>query len=135
MTFVTCRVLNSVGMLARDEAMRDLLGVFALAVVAPLVMLALCTSVVMFVRSVWSGRRPNYWKVLKAVGIALVVALLFPLLFTFTIGLLFARELGYGYAIVVLLSTAVATLGSYAYVVVRDKKNPARRPDFREAGR
>ena len=96
--------------------MLELIVMFVVVVVTPLLLVAGCTSLVLLVRAWRSATRPHYVRVLKALMVALLVALLFPVAFSLTIGLLLDGALGYGYAIVLLMLTAIVTLICFAYV-------------------
>lgn len=104
--------------------MTDIIVLFVFAVVAPLVLLAVLTWVFMFIRARWTGARPNYRRVLTALGVALLTGLLFPVVFGFTIGVLFGGALGYGFLAVVLMATMVVTLFCFVYVARRGPRRP-----------
>ncbi len=95
--------------------MTDLLGVYILVVIVPLLLLAAISAVCVFAFSALTGKRSNYLNLLKAIGPSLLVAIFFPVAFSLTVGWLLGPVLGPGYAIVMLQLTAFVTLACYVY--------------------
>ncbi len=110
--------------------MRDLLSAFLLVVIAPTLVVALFALAFAFTRFLISGEKPNYAVLLRALLYSLIVALAFPVVFSLTIGLILGPIVGFGYGVIMLLATAVATI--FSFLCFFANGGSSEEPSFRE---
>lgn len=99
--------------------MLDIVALFLVLVVCPLIVFFGLGAISLFAYSRWTRRGVDYKNLFRALWPALMVSIGFPIVVSLTVGIVLGPLIGYGFVVVLLVLTTAVTFGSYVYFAVK----------------